>query len=66
MDDEAAGLIALFADGSFRDAQSMLDQIFSLFGKEKIITGSKTREFLAAPAKNLVENFILAHIRKRR
>jgi DNA polymerase-3 subunit gamma/tau len=60
MDDEAAGLIALFADGSFRDAQSMLDQIFSLLGKEKIITGGKTREFLAAPAKNLVENFILA------
>ena len=64
MDDEAAGLIALFADGSFRDGQSMLDQIFSLLGKEKIITGQKAREFLAAPAKNLVEDFILAIFQK--
>ncbi|PIQ69588.1 MAG: DNA polymerase III, subunit gamma and tau [Candidatus Tagabacteria bacterium CG11_big_fil_rev_8_21_14_0_20_41_11] len=57
LDDEAAGLIALFADGSFRDSQSMLDQIFSLVG-EKVITGVKVREFLAAPAKNLVDNLI--------
>lgn len=57
MDDEAAGLIALFADGSFRDAQSMLDQIFSLVGK-KSITGEEVRKFLAAPARNLVEDFI--------
>jgi DNA polymerase-3 subunit gamma/tau len=63
MDDEAAGLIALFSDGSFRDAQSMLDQIFNLAG-EKIITGAKVREFLAAPAKNLVENFIGAIFEK--
>ncbi|MFH0803667.1 MAG: DNA polymerase III subunit gamma/tau [Candidatus Tagabacteria bacterium] len=63
MDDEAAGLIALFADGSFRDAQGMLDQIFSLVG-EKTITGVKAREFLAAPAKNLVEDFISAVFKK--
>ncbi len=63
LDDEAAGLIALFADGSFRDAQGMLDQIFSLVG-EKAITGEKVREFLAAPAKNLVENFIDAIFEK--
>ena len=63
IDDEAAGLIALFADGSFRDAQGMLDQIFSLSG-EKTINGAKVREFLAAPAKNLVENFIAAVFEK--
>ncbi len=62
IDDEAAGLIALFADGSFRDSQGMLDQIFSLGGKN--ITGDKAREFLAAPAKNLVENFISALFEK--
>jgi DNA polymerase-3 subunit gamma/tau len=63
MDDEAAGLIALFADGSFRDSQGMLDQIFSLV-EGKNITGPKVREFLAAPAKNLVENFIAAIFKK--
>ncbi len=64
MDEEAASLIALFADGSFRDSQSMLDQILSLLGKEKNITGEKTREFLAAPAKNLVEDFISSVFKK--
>ncbi len=59
IDDEAAGLIALFSDGSFRDSQGMLDQIFSLV-EGKNINGAKVREFLAAPAKNLVENFISA------
>jgi DNA polymerase-3 subunit gamma/tau len=63
IDEEAAGLIALFADGSFRDAQSMLDQIFSLVDG-KSITGEEVRKFLAAPAKNLVENFIGAIFEK--
>ncbi len=58
IDEEAAGIISLFADGSFRDAQSMLDQLFSLAGKH--ITGEEARKFLAAPPKNLVENFIAA------
>lgn len=62
IDDEAAGLVALFADGSFRDAQTMLDQFFSL--GEKNITGGKAREFLAAPAKNLVEDFVSALFKK--
>lgn len=62
IDDEAASLIALFSDGSLRDSQGMLDQIFSL--GEKHITGEKTREFLAAPAKNLVENFVSAIFEK--
>jgi DNA polymerase-3 subunit gamma/tau len=62
MDEEAAGLIALFADGSFRDAQGMLDQIFSL--GDKNIAGEKVRGFLAAPAKNLVENFIASLFKK--
>ena len=62
IDDEAAGLVALFSDGSFRDSQGMLDQIFSL--NEKNITGEKARAFLAAPAKNLVENFVSALFEK--
>jgi DNA polymerase-3 subunit gamma/tau len=63
MDDEAAGLIALFSDGSFRDSQGMLDQIFSLVSG-KNISGEEVRKFLAAPAKNLVENFISAIFEK--
>ncbi len=62
MDDEAAGLVALFSDGSFRDAQGMLDQLFSLAGKK--ITAKEVREFMAAPAKNLVEDFISALFEK--
>lgn len=62
MDEEAAGLVALFADGSFRDAQGMLDQLFSL--ADKNIIGQKVREFMAAPAKNLVEDFISALFEK--
>ncbi len=62
MDDEAASLVALFSDGSLRDSQGMLDQIFSL--NEKNITGEAARGFLAAPAKNLVENFVSALFQK--
>lgn len=62
MDEEAAGIISLFADGSFRDAQSMLDQLISL--GDKHITGEEVRKFLAAPPKSLVENFILAIFEK--
>jgi len=67
MDEEAAGLIALFADGSFRDSQGMLDQVFSLGGdkdKNKKITGKEIREFLSAPSAEMVENFISVAIGK--
>lgn len=63
IDSEAAGLIAISAEGSFRDALGLLDQIVSL-GDEKI-TGSEAREFLSAPPREIVENFILSIIRKK-
>ncbi|RJQ32344.1 DNA polymerase III subunit gamma/tau [Candidatus Parcubacteria bacterium] len=56
IDDEAAGIVALMAEGSFRDSQRTLDQILSLGNKE--ITGEMTREFLSVPARAIVENFI--------
>jgi len=62
IDDEAAGLIALLADGSFRDAQGIIDQIFSL--DEKKIIGEKIRQFLSVPPRQTIENFILALIDK--
>jgi len=58
IDDETAALIALFADGSFRDSQVMLDQIFS-FGEKKISV-EKARELLSAPSKEMIRDFTIA------
>lgn len=66
IDDEAAGLVALFSEGSFRDAQGTLDQIFSLADKDgdKKISGEELREFLMIPEREMIENFIIAIINK--
>lgn len=58
IDNESAGLIALFAEGSFRDAQGLLDKLLGIGGKK--IEGAQTREILSAPARELVEDFILS------
>lgn len=67
VDDEAAGLIALSSEGSFRDSQSILDQVFSLGDKNKDrkISGGEIREFLAIPRAEMVENFILSLLEKK-
>lgn len=73
IDDEAAGLIALLAEGSFRDSQGILEQIFSLglpaqagdTDKNKKIIGKEAREFLAVPSPEMAENFILSLIEKK-
>ncbi len=62
LDNESAGLIALFAEGSFRDAQGLLDKLFGL-GENKI-EGARTREILSAPARDLIEGFVLAVVEK--
>ncbi|MCR4283949.1 MAG: DNA polymerase III subunit gamma/tau [Parcubacteria group bacterium] len=63
IDDESAGLVALLSDGSFRDAQSLLDQIISgINGNE--IKGNEVRRFLAVPQKELIEDFIIAILKK--
>lgn len=66
IDNEAASIIALSAEGSFRDALGLLDQISSLGdkNKDKQITGSEAREFLSVPAREMVEDFILSIIGK--
>ncbi len=66
MDNEAASLIAISAEGSFRDALGLLDQIVSLGdkNKDKKITGNEAREFLSVPSREMVENFILSIIGK--
>jgi DNA polymerase-3 subunit gamma/tau len=56
VDEDAADLIAFFSDGSLRDAQTMLDQLISL--GDRRIEESKVRQFLLAPKKELIFNFI--------
>ena len=63
VDEEAVALIALFADGSFRDALVMLDQILSL-DKDGRISGDEARKILSAPSKELIQDFVLALIEK--
>lgn len=70
IDKDAAELIALFAEGSFRDALGMLDQLFSLGdGDEnrngnKKITGEEARRFLSVPSSQTVEKFISSVVKK--
>ena len=78
LDEETSSLIALSAEGSFRDALGLLDQISSLGDKNKDpeksrerdngagkkITGQEAREFLSVPSREMVENFILSLIKK--
>jgi len=64
IDSEAANLIAVCAEGSFRDAFSLLDQLASLgdTNKDKKISGKEARNFLAVPAQEMIEDFLLAII----
>src|SRR3989344_1057852 len=63
IDDGTAGLIALGAEGSFRDAQGMLEQIISMGDKK--ITEENARRFLSAPPRELIEKFINAVLDKK-
>jgi len=63
IDDGTAGLIALCAEGSFRDAQGILDQIIS--SGENKITEETARRFLSAPPRELIEKFLIAVLEKK-
>ena len=63
IDDGTAGLIALCAEGSFRDAQGILDQLIS--SGEKKITEETARRFLSAPPRELIEKFLTAVLEKK-
>lgn len=62
IDDGTAGLVALGADGSFRDAQGILDQLISLGDKK--ITEENARRFLSAPPREIIEKFLTAILEK--
>ncbi|MCF7835895.1 MAG: DNA polymerase III subunit gamma/tau [Candidatus Marinimicrobia bacterium] len=66
IDEEAAALVALFADGSFRDAQVMLDQLLAIGdkNKDKKISAEEARQLLSAPSKELIQNFVSSLIEK--
>lgn len=62
IDKESSSLLTFFANGSFRDSQSMLGQMISM--GEKNITGDDVRDLFGAPKKKLVENMINAVLSK--
>ncbi|MEK7069501.1 MAG: DNA polymerase III subunit gamma/tau [Patescibacteria group bacterium] len=63
IDDGTAGLIALSAEGSFRDAQGILEKIISL--GDKNITEENARQLLSAPSREIIEKFIIAILEKK-
>lgn len=62
IDDGTAALVALGAEGSFRDAQGILDQLISM--GEKKITEENARRFLSAPPREIIEKFLTAILEK--
>ena len=63
IDDGTAGLIALSAEGSFRDAQGILEKIISMGDKK--ITEENARQLLSAPSREIIEKFIIAILEKK-
>jgi DNA polymerase-3 subunit gamma/tau len=64
MEKEAASLVALLGDGSFRDTQGILQKVLSFEEGEKI-TGADVERVTGAPGVALVRGFIEALIGKR-
>jgi DNA polymerase-3 subunit gamma/tau len=59
IDADAADLIALLGDGSFRDTHGMLQKVIS-FSADKRITGQEVATITGAPARTLVHDFLTA------
>jgi len=57
LEDGGAELIALLADGAFRDALGILQKVIS-FSKDKIININKIEEITGAPNTTLVDSFL--------
>ncbi len=68
LEPEGALVLALFSEGSLRDAQGLLDQVISLdsVSRDKKITEKEIRLFLSAPEAETVEIFTLAILEKNR
>ena len=61
--DDAASLIVFLAEGSFRDAEGILEQIVT-FSKKGAITREDVESVTGAPRMELVKNFILGMLDK--
>jgi DNA polymerase-3 subunit gamma/tau len=59
LDSGSAELIAILGDGSFRDAEGMLQKVLN-FSKSKKINREDVEKITGAPKTTLVNNFILA------
>lgn len=59
LEDGGAELLALVGDGSFRDTLSNLDKVLS-FAKDKNVSVADIASVTGAPARDLVEGFLLA------
>lgn len=59
LEDGGAELIALLADGAFRDALGILQKVIS-FTKDKVVNITEIEEITGAPNTTLVDNFINA------
>jgi len=59
LDNGSAELIAILGDGSFRDAEGMLQKVLN-FSKSKKINREDVEKITGAPKTTLVNNFILA------
>ena len=57
---EAAELLALLADGSFRDAAGKLQQVLSSTADPGTVTREEVEQVTGAPAAVLVDNFLVA------
>lgn len=58
LDDSALSLIALNSRGSFRDAESLLDQCISFSGKDKIVKAEEIEELLGIVEIGKIAQFI--------
>ncbi len=59
IDEDAVSLIARLADGSFRDALSLLDQIASVAGTKKAITRDEVQQALGVANEESVKEFFV-------
>ena len=58
--DETATLIALIADGSFRDALTLLQKVLTVSGKTKKVKHDLAAEVLGAPKQDVVYRYLTA------
>ena len=62
IDSESLGILSVLADGSLRDAQSMLDQVLSF--SEGNVDASQVREIFGIPSRERIDGIVESFLRK--